>query len=170
MQRPLILKAPSCAISFPVAEPASPPSINTSLSHRFSRTIPFPLSSSPRRNPPLSKLKTTFDETASPEKVVAAHTAGFAAAHALRAEKVQLAFDKQWDDEGRVRRLKAPRIRGGMEPPRKPTDLHLAERVLQDWDNARIHGDEEWNPIFRRQLPKEERAFRRGPKRIHYFG
>jgi hypothetical protein len=101
-----------------------------------------------------------------PEEVVAVQTAGFAAAHAIRVKKVRLAMEKQWNDDDRVRRLQSPRMPRGPQV-KKLTDLHLVERIREGWIRER---EEAGRKSVRVPLPREDRAFERGPKRMLFFG
>jgi hypothetical protein len=106
-------------------------------------------------------MNAQFDLTVLPEEVVAVHTAGFRAAHAARVGRMRSTFAKQRKDDDRVRLRKAPRIPNGLERPKKVTDRHLVEKVMQE----RMRGQEEDV-----QLSGEQLMLLRGMTRAHSFG
>jgi hypothetical protein len=127
---------------------------------RTARVLPALLLGPPRCHPSKSKPNAVFDETHSPEKIMAAHNSRFAAAHARRAGLIRLACDKQWNDDERVRRLRAPNVRRHVEPVDRPRDAHVLEQVLsaRDGQVAAEH----------RVLPPEQAAVARRPKRYFF--
>jgi hypothetical protein len=127
---------------------------------RTARVLPALLLGPPRCNPSKSNMNAVFDEMHSPEEIMAAHNSGFAAAHARRAGSIRLACDKQWNDDERLRRLRAPKVRSHVEPLDRPRDAHVLEQVISARDgNAAAE---------RRVLPPEQAAVTRRPQRYFF--
>jgi hypothetical protein len=127
---------------------------------RTARLVPALLFTPRRSVPSKSKINAVFDETHSPEEVMATHIAGFAAAHARRVGSIRLACDKQGNDDERVRRIRAPTVRRGTEPLHHPHDGHVLEQVL----NARAE-----RRAAERPLPPERTAFERHRQRYFFY-
>lgn len=125
------------------------------------------------------------EDQMTPAQIIAKHTHGYDTAHKKRVKKTRNTFNKDWNDTARVRQVKAYKIPLGTDCVRKPKDEHILERVLyQNQDHTKMttkvfltSPDQHETPvpttrtsIKRKPLPREERAFERGPPRYYYWG
>jgi hypothetical protein len=122
-----------------------------------------------------SRLNAKFDETCSPEEVMSAHCHGYFTAHSTRVGSTQSTFDKQWSDEERIRPFHYGKLNSALDPVKRPKDNHVLEQVLKNREEGRrsyrSRGQlSKLGQVIARteSLPKEERAFERGPRR-HFF-
>ncbi|OHS95101.1 hypothetical protein TRFO_38673 [Tritrichomonas foetus] len=129
-------------------------------------------------DPTKSKLNQKFDETNYPEEIIAMHIFGYHRAYRRYVEKVTDIYEKQWEDEERVRRVKSTRLSYPTDPLNKRRkDQHVLERIIQDSKRTTGRSTDNRASSARRprvirtsHLPPENHGNDRATPRIFYFG
>jgi hypothetical protein len=126
-----------------------------------------------------SKINVKCDAECDPEEILGMHSFGFFVAHAKRRAMVQLNFDKQWNDDVRLRPRKYGKVKNKLDPVKRPKDGHILERVLHERDEERYSvraslqssdsKDAAVTVIKRQPLPRESDAFLKSPRYPVYY-
>lgn len=124
-------------------------------------------------DPKKPKITQKFDAASYPEEVVAIHTYGYAVAHKRYSENICESYEKQWDDDERLRKCKSARLRKPVDPIRRRKDQHVLERIIQDSvkrERTSRSFPQGNNSVGRMPLPPEERQSGRNSQRFFYYG
>ena len=83
-------------------------------------------------DPSKPKLNLKVDAASYPEEIIGMHTYGYAVAHKRYSENVYESYEKQWEDEERLRRCKSARVRNPIDPIKRRKDHQVVEQIIKD--------------------------------------
>lgn len=123
-------------------------------------------------DPTKSKMNLKFDESTYPEEIIAMQTYGYACAHQKYIENIAASYQKQWDDEERLRKCRsARRMKYPTDPIKRRKDNQILEKVIHDSKKRERTLRANSQRIAQMEpLPPEERIMGRTSRRVFYHG